>query len=267
VAGTTTSASFSDLPSSATLTLGPAPAIPGVTSVHIDGQKVVVTPSKTFSGVVTIPVVVSDNGQSVSTLTTVVVRPAAPTRIRSTPVSAGLTRIAWTASPSADGYVVMVDGRVVCRTTKNACVLSALLPIDAHISVTSVGNAHTRSTEAPGRYAPAKPVLLAVVHFDTASFSLTKTAKAILKSTEAKIKKDGFTRAILHCHTDIVGPFAYNLTLSQQRCLAVAAYVKKRLGIAHVQFRQDAFAYLQPIAPNSTAAGEARNRRVEVFVR
>jgi outer membrane protein OmpA-like peptidoglycan-associated protein len=217
--------------------------------------------------VVTIPVIVSDNGQSVSTLATVVVRPAAPTHILATPVSVGSTRIAWTASSSAHGYVVTVDGRVVCRTAMSACVISTLLPVDAHVSVTSLGNAHTRSAEAPGRYASAKPMLLAVVHFDTASFSLTRTAKAILKAADAKMRKYGFTRAILHCHTDTVGPFAYNLTLSEQRCLAVASYVKKRLGIAHVQYRQDAFAYLQPIAVNSTAAGKARNRRVEIFVR
>jgi outer membrane protein OmpA-like peptidoglycan-associated protein len=72
---------------------------------------------------------------------------------------------------------------------------------------------------------------------------------------------------MLTCHTDSAGSLVYNLALSHARCEAVADYVRRQLGISHVSYRQASFAYLRPAAPNTTLAGMARNRRVEVYVR
>jgi outer membrane protein OmpA-like peptidoglycan-associated protein len=110
-------------------------------------------------------------------------------------------------------------------------------------------------------------VLIAVVHFATASSTLGRSARSILDATQAKIAKGGFTHAILMCHTDDAGPLAYNMALSAARCASVAAYVKHELGIAHVTYRQTAYAYLRPVAPNTSANGMAKNRRVEVYVK
>jgi len=70
------------------------------------------------------------------------------------------------------------------------------------------------------------------------------------------------TAFVVDGHTDPRGGYQYNVNLSQNRANAVAA-IAREAG-AHVADVRG-FAYLYPVAPNSTAAGMARNRRVEIF--
>jgi outer membrane protein OmpA-like peptidoglycan-associated protein len=133
--------------------------------------------------------------------------------------------------------------------------------------IASTGNLGTMSNDVPAAYAPGKYVLIAIVHFSSASSRLRADARAKLSSTEAKIAKGGFTKAMLTCHTDNAGSLPYNMALSHARCKAVADYVRRQLGISHVSYRQASFAFLHPAAPNTSPAGMARNRRVEVYVR
>jgi outer membrane protein OmpA-like peptidoglycan-associated protein len=267
VAGHTTQSTVGGIPAGATITVNGTITVPGVAAARIEGTHVVVTPRKSFSGIVNVPIVVTQGGRSVETTVPVVVRPAAPTAIAVTPRSNAETTISWKPSASATGYVVRVDGRVVCRTTGKSCDVSALVPPNSHVVVMATGNAGTRSDDAPAAYAPDKPVLIAIVHFDTDSSALASTAQHILSATESKIAKGGFTHAMLTCHTDSAGSLVYNMALSAARCAAVADYVKKQLGISHVTYNQAAFAFLRPAAPNSTPQGMAKNRRVEVYVK
>jgi outer membrane protein OmpA-like peptidoglycan-associated protein len=266
VAGTTTQSFLAGIPAGSTVLLNGA-SPPGVDAVHIQGTRVVVTPTSAFSGIVHVPVVVTSDGQRVETTVDIVVRPKAPTGVTLTPTSSSSTRVAWKESASATGYVVRVDGHVVCRTSAASCIVPALLAPNQHVAIASTGNLGTVSDEAPAAYAPGKPVLIAIVHFDTASSRLRKDARAKLDSTEAKIAKGGFTQAMLTCHTDSVGSLVYNMALSHARCKTVANYIRRQLGISHVTYRQASFAFLRPAAPNTTRAGKARNRRVEVYVR
>ena len=267
VAGTTTQSILDGVPPGATVLLNAAQVLPGVASVRIDGARVVVTPTTSFSGIVHVPIVVVSGGQRVETTVDVVVRPKAPTQIAVTPTTSTSTKIAWKESASAIGYVVRVDGRVVCRTTGTSCVVPALVAPNQHVVIVSTGNRGTVSDAAPAAYVPGRPVLIAIVHFATGSSRLRAAAKAKLDSTEAKIAKGGFRQAMLTCHTDNAGSLTYNMALSHARCVAVARYIRRQLGISHVSYRQASFAFLRPAAPNKTRAGMARNRRVEVYVR
>jgi outer membrane protein OmpA-like peptidoglycan-associated protein len=268
VAGTTTQSVLAGIPAGATVLLnGGASSVPGVSAVRVEGTRVVVTPTNAFSGIVHVPIVVVSGGQRVETTVDVVVRPKAPTEIAVTPTASASTRIAWKESASATGYVVRVDGRVVCRTSATSCTVPALLAPNQHVVIASTGNLGTVSDDAPAAYVPGKPVLIAIVHFGTASSRLREDARAKLDATEAKIAKGGFTQAMLTCHTDNSGSLVYNMALSHARCKAVAGYVRRQLGISHVTYRQASFAFLHPAAPNTTPAGKARNRRVEVYVR
>jgi outer membrane protein OmpA-like peptidoglycan-associated protein len=267
VAGKTTQSVIDGIPSGSTVVLSGLHVVPGVAALRIDGARVIVTPTSTFSGIVHVPVVVTSGGQQVETTVDVVVRPKAPTGIAVTPTSSTSTTIRWKPSASATGYVVRVDGRVVCRTIETTCVVPALVAPSEHVVIASTGNGGTISDDARARYTPGRPVLIAIVHFDSASSRLRADARAKLDSTEAKIAKGGFRQAMLTCHTDSVGSLVYNMALSHARCVAVADYVRRQLGISHVSYRQASFAFLHPAAPNTTRAGMARNRRVEVYVR
>lgn len=66
-------------------------------------------------------------------------------------------------------------------------------------------------------------------------------------------------------HTDAVGSDAYNKNLSQRRAASVMQALIKR-GVNPRQLSTVAVGEAQPIAPNSTDLGRARNRRVEFMI-
>lgn len=66
-------------------------------------------------------------------------------------------------------------------------------------------------------------------------------------------------------HTDAVGTDAYNINLSARRAANVMRELVRR-GVRADQLSEVAIGKRQPIAPNDTEAGRARNRRVEFLV-
>jgi OOP family OmpA-OmpF porin len=66
-------------------------------------------------------------------------------------------------------------------------------------------------------------------------------------------------------HTDAVGSDAYNQKLSVKRSDAVKAYLVSK-GIEKNRVYTEGKGEKQPVADNNTAAGRAKNRRVEIEV-
>ena len=66
-------------------------------------------------------------------------------------------------------------------------------------------------------------------------------------------------------HTDAVGTDAYNVNLSARRAANVMQALVER-GVRPDQLSEVAIGKRQPIAPNDTAQGRARNRRVEFLI-
>jgi outer membrane protein OmpA-like peptidoglycan-associated protein len=64
-------------------------------------------------------------------------------------------------------------------------------------------------------------------------------------------------------HTDNTGSAAINQRLSQARAAAVRAYLARK-GVAPVRMVARGYGPNDPVAPNTTAEGRARNRRVEL---
>ncbi len=67
-------------------------------------------------------------------------------------------------------------------------------------------------------------------------------------------------------HTDNTGAAAYNQSLSERRAGSVAA-VLRNAGVPGQRISAVGRGLTQPIADNSTAAGRAQNRRVEIIIR
>lgn len=66
-------------------------------------------------------------------------------------------------------------------------------------------------------------------------------------------------------HTDNVGSSSTNLKLSQARAKAVAGYISSR-GISYSRIISKGYGFMKPVASNRTAAGRAKNRRVEFTI-
>jgi len=64
--------------------------------------------------------------------------------------------------------------------------------------------------------------------------------------------------------TDSVGSREYNYDLSQRRARAVVQYLASKYGVAPRKFYLIGIGKDQAVASNSTAAGRAKNRRVEI---
>ena len=65
-------------------------------------------------------------------------------------------------------------------------------------------------------------------------------------------------------HTDNMGSLNYNSDLSQRRAEAAVTVLIKQYGADPRQMVAKGIGPLAPIAPNQTAEGRAKNRRVEL---
>ena len=115
------------------------------------------------------------------------------------------------------------------------------------------------SQSAPGAFPD-----LGTVHFDTDKATLTPEGQATLDKAADAMKSNPGTHMRLEGYTDSTGTDPHNQSLSQQRAYTVANYLKGK-GIDGNRLTGDGFAASNPVDTNSTAAGKADNRRVELF--
>ena len=122
---------------------------------------------------------------------------------------------------------------------------------------------------APKKPAP-KPMSQKVTFAADAFFDFDKSVvkpegKQKLDGLVANLKGVTLEVIIAVGHTDSVGSDAYNQKLSVRRAEAVKAYLVSK-GIAANRIYTEGKGEKQPVASNKTAAGRAKNRRVEVEV-
>lgn len=112
---------------------------------------------------------------------------------------------------------------------------------------------------------PAAPRKLTLegVNFDSDSARLRPESLTILGNAAATLKEWGEVKVEVAGHTDSVNSDAYNLRLSQRRAEAVRAYLIKE-GVAAERLTAKGYGESSPVADNKTAAGRAKNRRVEL---
>ena len=105
------------------------------------------------------------------------------------------------------------------------------------------------------------------IEFDNGKASFTPTATQTLEDLLNQVSVSGLSLQI-NGHTDNTGNPAGNLTLSKRRAEAVKDWLMSNAGSTFPteRIKTRAFGDGQPIADNSTAAGKAKNRRVEVIL-
>lgn len=124
--------------------------------------------------------------------------------------------------------------------------------------------------------APApKPVVVAEIKddapdaftgfFDTDKVDLTTAAKEKLNAYSRYLKSNENTSVKVTGHTDSTGSKAYNQNLSERRAAAVKTYLVET-GISADRIETKGLGLTQPTATNSTKAGRAENRRVELEI-
>src|SRR5271170_7275121 len=102
------------------------------------------------------------------------------------------------------------------------------------------------------------------VTFAFDKYVLTAADKAQLDDMAAKLSGTRGYILALTGGTDSVGDAAYNYQLSQRRADAVANYLQVKYNIAPHKFYLVGIGKDQQVASDSTAAGRAKNRRVDI---
>ncbi|MCQ2113201.1 MAG: OmpA family protein [Bacteroidaceae bacterium] len=145
----------------------------------------------------------------------------------------------------------------------------------AKAAAEAVKNAQVESiTDANGLQA-VKVTFDSGILFATSSSTLNKDAKAsldqfanqVLKvNTDMDVAIQGYTDNDPWKNSTAEQSVQKNLQLSQQRADAVSSYLKS-IGVQASQVKTcEGLGEANPVADNSTAAGKAQNRRVEVYL-
>lgn len=103
------------------------------------------------------------------------------------------------------------------------------------------------------------------VRFDTNKSTLTYQAQANLDKLIPVFNEYDDTNIQIFGYTDSSGKPEYNLTLSERRAESVKNYLISK-GLVASRFQTSGFGIADPIAPNDTPDGMAKNRRVEFAI-
>jgi outer membrane protein OmpA-like peptidoglycan-associated protein len=239
-----------------------APA--GATTAQVPGG-VLVTPASTTSGLLKVTVRVTDpQGMTASTVATVTVRPA-PAVSATRQLNGVGTTVRWTASAAAQGYQVVVGGRVVCTTTtKLTCALPQPIGPKVAVTIRVLGKDRTVSVlTAAKKIRAARPVLMTVAHFASGSATLSAGDAARIRAVAKRAAALGFDVLNVVGYTDSQGSTAYNQKLSAKRTAAVAALLHRSANTLRGVFGWAGENH--PVKSNSSEQGRAANRRVEVW--
>lgn len=158
---------------------------------------------------------------------------------------------------------------------------SAWTPATAHADCDGAVKAQAPVAEQPRASAtfvapvekapePAKTVVKKITYAADAFFDFDKSVlkpegKAKLDKLAQDLKSINLEIIVAVGHTDSIGSDAYNIELGNRRANAVKAYLISK-GVDPLRVYTDSKGERQPIADNRTAAGRAKNRRVEIEV-
>jgi outer membrane protein OmpA-like peptidoglycan-associated protein len=102
------------------------------------------------------------------------------------------------------------------------------------------------------------------IHFDVDSAHIQPRSEPVIAQIAALMKENPTWKFEISGHTDSDGGAAYNLGLSQRRAQSVVNDLVTRYHIARSRMVPKGYGLSRPVATNSTAAGKALNRRVEL---
>jgi OmpA-OmpF porin, OOP family len=160
-----------------------------------------------------------------------------------------ISKFPYALKVESDGKVTLGDNSTAFRGTEYAAILACY---------------YLPAKEVKVEKAAETWVIASDYLFDFDKSVIKKKYYSKLDEIAMKIKKDPKLRVEVQGHTDSVGSDKYNMGLSMRRANAVRDYLMKKGGIPADRLTAVGFGESKPVAPNTTAAGRAQNRRVEL---
>ena len=232
---------------------------------------------KDFSGMIAVPISVTDSDGAVTQTTSqVVINPqnisdgklimTAPLKDIALNQNVEVQQKLIVKLPlNATGYEFYVNGKLISIGSSSELLIQNLVGPRDLVEVVALGNDGTRSTATPVAYTK-NPISIANVNFAFDSFRLSSEAKQLLNSVANTIVKHGFTKISLSGFVDGIGSRSYGVTLSTARANIVKTYLTQLLVGSGVSIQSIGRAASSPVGDNISDSGRALNRRVEVKV-
>lgn len=167
-------------------------------------------------------------------------------------------------SPGGDAYVSVYSARGGYRDHQQTFEHPILLleVIDAvpmeNKMVTVDAAAMAKEVAATGH------VALYGILFDTDKTDIKPESVAALEEIAKFLKADPKVGVYIVGHTDNVGGFEHNMSLSLRRAEAVVKELTTKYGVSAPRLKAVGTGPVVPLAPNDTDEGRAKNRRVEL---
>ncbi|HVO91939.1 MAG TPA: OmpA family protein [Terriglobales bacterium] len=179
-----------------------------------------------------------------------------PINKRVSETEAGLTKV--------DGKVTAVDAKVETMAKQISALEGRLNETNAKAD---------RALESLQRLRPERKMVLNFAdgaHFATNSAQFSAQAKKDIDSflSDAKGSADdtGSLVWVVAGHTDSSGSASYNYDLSKRRADSIANYLMEEGKVDPTRVMVVGYGERSPVGDNSTEAGRAKNRRVEILV-
>ncbi len=222
----TTTSQSTGLTSTTTTMLSVNSASKGLSQVKIVENQIAVVPTVGFSGKTEVSVTVTDGSSTTTVTVPVTVLPEPVKDPTVTPVAARQTKVTWEASPNAESYQVIVDGKTACKAATDSCDVKKILGPNADVQVVANGGDATKSDAVGADYEADKSVVLTKLVGTTTGAKLTQNDINMLNKVIATVKSQGFeTVTISQISTNRV-----NSAAAKARVEALVNYVKARSG-------------------------------------
>lgn len=214
--------------------------------------------------------------------------PAIQSTLQSTVAEAEAAASITGVTVAADGREIVLTGvvaseeqrqraRIVAmalpgvRTVENRLTVAPATPPPAPAPPVSSASSPTAASAPSAQAAAAQEQINTIlidrrIEFESGKDVLLSRSIPILEEVEGVLEQAPQLSITIEGHTDNVGDAAMNRSLSEARAQAVVRWLRDR-GIAANRMQAAGRGPDQPIAPNTTAAGRARNRRVAITTR
>lgn len=238
-------------------------SVRGVAAAKVIDGFLKITPLPIFSGKISLPITITNNGVSTSWTVLLTVNPGAVTTPTQIMKNGSGTTVTWDASRNAIGYEVFVNSKLVCTTLLTQCLVLKPLGPRALTEIIAIGGDGTLSLRSVAVYSPSPLTEVSAVNFGATSTALDAQGRATLLAFVDMVKAQGFSIVNIVGHVDTRHPSKKIAALAAARAKATLKFLSFYLDLPTKIVAQGAG---DPIASTKTKVGQAANRRVALLV-